>query len=110
MTDKFKMARQCDQMNRKNRQAAHAGSASVQFNTFLYFKERNNEVKEAIVMRITKAGGIYVIIQKYGIEGFIMENDQEHQSIVIDNDKNVNWLLLLQSYIQEAIVNEQVRV
>lgn len=29
MTDKFKMARQCDQMNRKNRQAAHAGSASV---------------------------------------------------------------------------------
>mmetsp|Transcript_1164 Transcript_1164/g.792 ORF Transcript_1164/g.792 Transcript_1164/m.792 type:complete len:97 (+) Transcript_1164:2411-2701(+) len=29
MTDKFKMARQCDQMNKKNRMAQHASSASV---------------------------------------------------------------------------------
>ena len=38
MTDKFKMAKQCDQMNRKNRMAQLASGASVQFNTYLYFK------------------------------------------------------------------------
>ena len=38
MTDKFKMSKQCDQMNRKNRMAALASQASVQFNTYLYFK------------------------------------------------------------------------
>lgn len=38
MTDKFKMAKQCDQMNRKNRMAQLSSQASVQFNTYLYFK------------------------------------------------------------------------
>ena len=38
MTDKFKMSKQCDQMNRKNRMAQLASQASVQFNTYLYFK------------------------------------------------------------------------
>ena len=34
MTDKFKMSKQCDQMNRKNRLAQLASQASVTFNTF----------------------------------------------------------------------------
>jgi exosome complex exonuclease DIS3/RRP44 len=34
MTDKFKMAKQCDQMNRKNRMAQLASQASTGFNTF----------------------------------------------------------------------------
>lgn len=34
MTDKFKLSKQCDQMNRKNRMAQLASQASVQFNTF----------------------------------------------------------------------------
>ena len=38
MVDKFKMTKQCDQMNRKNRMAMLAGQASVQFNTYLFFK------------------------------------------------------------------------
>ena len=57
MTDKFKMAKQCDQMNRKNRMAQLASGASVQFNTYLLFKnlqeDRKNECKQnAVVMRI----------------------------------------------------------
>lgn len=55
--------------------AALASSASVQFNTFLYFKDRQNEIEEAIIMKITKAG-VYVLVQKYGIEGLL--NDPDH--------------------------------
>lgn len=48
-------------MNRKNRQAQLAGRASVQFNTFLYFKNRQDEVEDAIVMKISKAG-VYIMV------------------------------------------------
>lgn len=87
MTDKYKMARQCDQMNRKNRLAALASSASVQFNTFLYFKDRQNEIEEATIMKISKAG-VFVIVQKYGIEGLLtnqgIEVDAEKEEAVIE--------------------------
>lgn len=56
MVDKFKMAKQCDQMNRKNRMARLASSASVQFNTYLYFKntpDKSDCHQAAMVMRIT---------------------------------------------------------
>lgn len=43
MTDKFKMARQCDQMNRKNRNARFASMASTELNTFLFFKNKQVE-------------------------------------------------------------------
>ncbi|CDW74058.1 exosome complex exonuclease rrp44 [Stylonychia lemnae] len=100
MTDKFKMARQCDQMNRKNRMAALASGASVQFNTYLYFKnlrEKSNEdvIEDAIVMKITRAG-IYVMIKKYGIEGLLAE--EEESKFVIDSEK------------EEAIINGQVSI
>jgi exoribonuclease R len=79
MVDKFKMSKQCDQMNRKNRMAQMSSSASVQFNTYLYFKSlQGSKVEEcfqkAIVMRITQ-GGIYVMVEKYGIEGLLVLND-----------------------------------
>lgn len=82
MTDKFKMSKQCDQMNRKNRMAQLASQASVQFNTFLYFKNQSeeNRMVQAIVMRITQSG-VYVLIQKYGIEGLLVEENQnDHQN------------------------------
>lgn len=81
MTDKFKMAKQCDQMNRKNRMAALASQASVQFNTYLYFKslqESNDRDKcrqSASVMRIS-ASGPYVMVKKYGIEGLLTVDGQ----------------------------------
>lgn len=73
--------------------------------TFQYFKnreierlkeeEKKEEFEEAIVMRITKAG-IYVIIQKYGIEGYILESN--NCSVTIHSDK------------EEALINGQIRV
>ena len=75
MTDKFKMAKQCDQMNRKNRMAQLASTASVQFNTYLYFKGlqgmRREECRQsASVMRIAQSGP-YVMVKKFGIEGLL---------------------------------------
>lgn len=48
-------------MNRKNRSAQYASRASTQFNTYQYFKNKKEEIEEAIVMKITKLG-IYVMI------------------------------------------------
>ena len=53
-----------------------SSQASVQFNTYLYFKSLANSKKEdcqqtAVIMRITQ-GGVYVMVQKYGIEGLLV--------------------------------------
>lgn len=66
-------------MNRKNRMAQMSSSASVQFNTYLYFKSLQGSKAEecfqqAIIMRVTQ-GGIYVMVEKYGIEGLLVLND-----------------------------------
>ena len=56
--------------------AALASQASVQFNTYLYFKslqegaERTKCRQSASVMRIS-ASGPYVMVKKYGIEGLL---------------------------------------
>ena len=61
-------------MNRKNRMARLASSASVQFNTFLYFQSKQGETASAMIMRITQ-GGVYVMVKEYGIEG-LLTSDQ----------------------------------
>lgn len=81
MTDKFKMARQCDQMNRKNRNARFASSASTEYNTFKFFenkikKEQKKIIEDVMVMRITKAG-IYVMIKMFGVEGLLTDSDYQ---------------------------------
>lgn len=62
-------------MNRKNRMAQLASMASVQFNTYLYFKSlqgnRRDECRQsASVMRIAQSG-VYVMVKKFGIEGLL---------------------------------------
>jgi len=62
-------------MNRKNRMAQLSSMASVQFNTYLYFKSLQGNKREeckqnAAVLRIAQ-GGPYVMVKKYGIEGLL---------------------------------------
>ena len=90
MTDKFRMARQCDQMNRKNRNARFASQASTELNTYLYFrniivKESRRLIEQAMVMRITKAG-VYVMIKSFGVEGLLTDSDLQSISIDADNE------------------------
>ena len=66
-------------MNRKNRNARMASSASTELNTYLYFKNIINKesrrlIEEAMVMRITKAG-IYVMIKSFGVVGLLTDSD-----------------------------------
>jgi exoribonuclease R len=87
-------------MNRKNRNARFASSASTELNTYLYFKniinkEKRRIIEEAMVMRVTKAG-IYVMIKSFGVEGLLTE--AEGQTIAVDTDKEV------------AIVNGSIEV
>ena len=87
-------------MNRKNRNARFASSASTELNTFLFFnnmikKEQKRIIEEAMVMRITKAG-IYVMIKSFGVEGLLKEAPGQH--ILIDTDKNT------------AVINQEVTI
>ncbi len=89
MTDKFKMAKQCDQMNRKNRMAQLASQASVQFNTYLYFKSLQGNRKEecmqsASVMRIAQSGP-YVMVKKFGLEGLLTLDAALAEKAVIES-------------------------
>ena len=71
--------------------AQQASQASIQFNTFQFFKtqtDRSRCFTRAIVMRVQKGAGVYVQVQKYGIEGLIVEDDQ-CLKITCDNDKAV---------------------
>lgn len=87
-------------MNRKNRNARFASSASTELNTFLFFnnmikKEQRRIIEEAMVMRITKAG-IYVMIKSFGVEGLLKE--APGQQILIDADKST------------AVINQHVSI
>ena len=66
-------------MNRKNRMAQFASRASIEFNTFLFFKnlinkEKKEVIEQTMVMRITKAG-VFVMIKAYGIEGLLTDGE-----------------------------------
>lgn len=71
-------------MNKKNRLAYFASQASIQFNTYLFFKNRD-DIAEASVMKISKAG-IYVSVRTYGIEGLLIADNIEVNS---DNETAV---------------------
>lgn len=50
--------------------------ASIELNTFLYFKNmlsKGKIIEEAMIMRITKAG-IYITIKSFGVEGLLTES------------------------------------
>ena len=66
-------------MNRKNRNARLASSASTELNTYLFFKNKltgevQHIIEEAMVMRVTKAG-VYVMIKSFGVEGLLHNKD-----------------------------------
>ena len=73
--------------------AALASQASVQFNTYLYFKslqEGSDRAKcrqSASVMRIS-ASGPYVMVKKYGIEG-LLTVDKNMATIQSNPEKEV---------------------
>jgi len=93
MTDKEKVSKQCNQMNRKNRMAALASRASADFYTYKYFKDKEDVLEKAMILKISNVG-IHVIILKYGIEGLLqqipgqveIDTDPEKETASINGD------------------------
>jgi len=96
MTDKEKVSKQCNTMNRKNRMAALASRASSEFYTYKFFKDKENYVEEAMILKISPAG-IHVIILKYGIEG-LLENIVGEVEIQPDPEN------------EKALINDEIEV
>lgn len=96
MTDKERVSKQCTQMNRKNRMAALASRASADFYTYKFFKDKEDVIEQAMILKVSTAG-VHVIILKYGIEGLLeqiegeveIETDPENEKAVINKDIHV---------------------
>eukprot|EP00826_Nyctotherus_ovalis_P006484 TRINITY_DN11548_c0_g1_i10.p1 TRINITY_DN11548_c0_g1~~TRINITY_DN11548_c0_g1_i10.p1 ORF type:complete len:472 (+),score=116.11 TRINITY_DN11548_c0_g1_i10:95-1510(+) len=75
MTNRFYVAAECNQMNKKHRMAQFAGRASGTFHNYLLFKGKT-AVEEAVIMQIV-ADKMYGIVPRYGIEGIIDVSKEE---------------------------------
>ena len=96
MTDKERVSKQCNTMNRKNRMAALASRSSNEFYTYKFFKDRENSIEKAMVLKISLVG-IHVIILKYGIEGILNEIEGE---VEIETDPD----------FEKALINGNIEV
>lgn len=70
-----------DNLNIRHRNAQHAGRASVDLHTLIFFKDKEI-IADARVTRV-KSNGLLVFVPKYGIEGSVM---LEEQAVTLDEE------------------------
>ena len=112
MTDKEKVSKQWNTMNKKNRLAALAGRASADFNTYKFFKDKKDVIEQAIIIKISSAG-VHVMILKYGIEGIleqvpeeiIIETDPENERAVINSEIEIKTFQHLKVQIVSQLID-----
>ena len=85
MTNKVKLTRECDQMNKQNRVAFFCSRESNDFSTFLYF-ENKTEILDVVVFGIDNFS-VKAISQKYGIEANILFDKKENEIKEINIDE-----------------------
>jgi len=99
MSNKVRANKQCDQMNKQNRVAFFCSRASNDFSTYLFFKDKFEELEISIFA--VDSFGNRGLSQKYGIEAeilFVDENgnniikkiDLEKKQIVLNDNSIVN--------------------
>ena len=111
MTDKDKVSKQCNTMNKKNRLAALASRASADFYTYKFFKDKKNVIEEAIIIKISTAG-VHIMILKYGIEGVLqqiqgeieIETDPENERAVVNKEIEIKTF----QHIKVEIISQLV--
>ncbi|KAJ1721797.1 exosome catalytic subunit dis3 [Coemansia erecta] len=74
LTDKTKMAEQCEVLNHRHRMAQQAGRASVELYTNLFFKGKT--VEEPGYVTQVLQNGFGVLIPSYGIEGVVYTTEK----------------------------------
>ncbi|XP_014501297.1 exosome complex exonuclease RRP44 homolog A isoform X3 [Vigna radiata var. radiata] len=65
--DRLQLSSIADNLNYRHRNAQHAGRASVELHTLIYFRNRPTDT-EARIVKI-RSNGFFVFVPKYGIEG-----------------------------------------
>lgn len=78
MCNKHTLAKICDNMNARHRNARFASRASSDYYSFLFFKDKTLE-ESAIVSGI-ELNGITVMLPKYGFEGFAEFSDEDAEA------------------------------
>ena len=81
LRDKEFMHQVVDNLNVRHKNAQHAGRASVDLHTLIFFKDKEI-IADARVTRV-KSNGLIVFVPKYGIEGSIM---LEEQAVILDEE------------------------
>ncbi|EGR33437.1 rnb family protein, putative [Ichthyophthirius multifiliis] len=99
MSNKLKMSKICEKMNMRNRNARFASRASSDYNTYLFFKDK--QVEEIGMVSSINQKGFIVIIPRYGLEGQIQFNEQD----LDDNEKLLQELLQKEDLIIDFITN-----
>lgn len=84
LRDKEFMHQVVDNLNVRHRNAQHAGRASVDLHTLIFFKDKEI-IADARVTRV-KSNGLIVFVPKYGIEGSIM---LEEQAVILDEESQI---------------------
>jgi len=87
MSNKVKANKQCDQMNKQNRVAFFCSRSSNDFSTYLFFKDKIEELEISIFSVDSLA--LRGLSQKYGIEAEILFTDKNGINLIkkIDLDK-----------------------
>lgn len=82
-----------DNLNIRHKNAQHAGRASVDLHTLIFFKDKK-VIADARIIRV-KSNGLVVFVPKFGIEGSIMIDeqavifDEESQTLARKSDVSV---------------------
>lgn len=85
LRDKTFMKETVDNLNIRHRNAQHAGRASVDLHTVIFFKEKRM-LADARVTRV-KSNGLIVFVPKFGIEGtVILQQEGDERQYIFDED------------------------
>ena len=78
MCNKHNLAKLCDNMNARHRNARFASRASSDYYSFLFFKDK--ELSESAIISGIELNGISVMLPKYGFEGFTEFSDEDAEA------------------------------
>ncbi len=113
MTNKVKLSKECDQMNKQNRVAFFCSRESNDYSTFLFFyNNKKSEVLDVVVFGIDNYS-VKAISQKYGIEANILfdektevkETDVDNKTVLLKNGEKLKIFDKVQVEVQATKFN-----
>lgn len=94
-------------MNMRNRMARFASRASSDYHTYLFFKGKSL-VEDGMVTNITP-NGFFVILPRYGLEGFI-EFSKEDKEKNVSKGKEINTKFVIKGKTHSIFDHIKVKI